>query len=250
MRQLTKSLTPILGILLLVGCSAEITPEIMAGVDECHQCSMVIDQVKQACGYIWEDEFVTFDSPGCLLRSYDDLRGKGGPVPSAIYFADYGDGQFHPAATTNFLLTEHLPTVMNAQVLCFGSQESAEGISAHEDEVITDWTGYRIARSQPDVTLEVAITADGMVPEAIEVAKGDIVELLVSHDQEEELTVTIEGYPEVGEVVLPAVGEQIPVRLLASRPGAGFPIVSVTDGEPLGMMKVTGAHTADEQAMQ
>ena len=35
---------------------------------------------------------------------------------------------------------------------------------------------------------------------------------------------------------------------MATRPGAGFPIESVSDGEPLGMIKVSGAHTADEAA--
>ena len=50
-----------------------------------------------------------------------------------------------------------------------------------------------------------------------------------------------------GDALGPIV--EVSFRLLALRPGAGFPVVRAGSDEPLGMMKVAGAHTADEEAM-
>ncbi len=77
-----------------------VTPEVAAGIDACHQCNMVIDQVNQACGFVDQGEFIPFDSPGCLLASCDERRKGGLRVPGAIFFADYRDGTWHPAEST------------------------------------------------------------------------------------------------------------------------------------------------------
>ncbi len=98
----------VLGVaaLSLTGCSGEVTPAVAAGVDSCANCNMVIDEVNQAAGWIQGREFVTFDSPGCLLARYEALRKGGEPLPEGLYFADYQDGTFHTAATATFLLDE------------------------------------------------------------------------------------------------------------------------------------------------
>ena len=103
---------------------------------------MVIDQVYQACGYVAEGEFVAFDSPGCLLRSYETVRKEGRNLPVGIYFADYQDGSLNPAESVTFLLTEHLPTVMNSGVLCFRGLEAAKAASLHDHDVSGAWVGY------------------------------------------------------------------------------------------------------------
>jgi hypothetical protein len=36
---------------------------------------------------------------------------------------------------------------------------------------------------------------------------------------------------------------------MAIRPGAGFPVIDAGSGDALGMMKVIGAHTLDEEEM-
>ena len=239
------------GILLaLSGCAGDEKPAITAGVDACDACNMVIDQVNQACGYVREGNFVPFDSPGCLLRAYQTLPKQERPLATGIYFADYRDATFHVASGTSFLLTSHLPTVMNAQVICFGNREAAVATRTHDDEVVTDWPGYRTARGEPDRVVEVTIGSDGMVPESVEVAKGDLVAWRISgRGLQRDLAFTIEGYPEVGSVVVPASGAEVRFRLLALRPGAGFPLLVTADGRLLGKLKVTGPHTLDEEAM-
>ncbi len=236
--------------LALAACIGEVTPEIVAGVDSCDDCGMVIDQLHQACGYVADDEFVTFDSPLCLLRSYEERRKRGQSDPVGLYFADYVDASLHSADQARFLLTEHLPTVMNSGVVCFASLEAAMAQREHADEDLTDWVGFRTARGDPDVVWDVTFGVGGMVPDVVDAAKGDLVLLRARvTGLDRELAIVVDGYPEVGGVVVPDSGEQVEIRLLASRPGAGFPINDADSLEPLGRLRVSGAHTADEEEM-
>jgi len=233
----------------VIGCGGEPTPEIMVGVDGCASCGMVIDRVNQAAGWIAGGDFVPFCSPSCLLAEHDALRKSDQPLPQAAFFADYHHGSFAPAVETAFLLTDHLPTVMNARVICFNSVVAAEEMRQHDDEVITDWTGYRVLRGEPDIVIETVFGPDGMDPEVVTANKGDIVLWLTSGDAlEENLEWLIKGYPEVAPPPIAAAGGPAELRFMATRPGAGFPVERKSDGAPLGMLKVSGAHTADEAA--
>jgi hypothetical protein len=234
---------------LVVGCGGEPTPEVMAGVDGCASCGMVIDRVNEAAGWVAQGEFVPFCSPGCLLAEHDILRRSGQRLPQDFFFADYHDGVFSPAVETAFLLTEHLPTVMNARVICFNSVVAAEEMRQHDDEIVTDWTGYRVLRGEPDTVIETVFGPAGMDPEVVRANKGDIVLWRVSGDGlEDDLGWLIKGYPEVEPPLVAAAGDPTELRFMATRPGAGFPIERKVDGVSLGMLKVSGAHTADEAA--
>jgi len=234
---------------LVAGCGGEPTPEIMAGVDGCASCGMVIDRVNEAAGWIEGGDFVPFCSPGCLLAEHDALRRSGQTPPEAVFLADYRDGTFAPAVETAFLLTDHVPTVMNARVVCFNSAMAAGDMRQHDDEIVTDWTGYRVLRGEPDTVIETVFGPGGMDPEVVTTNKGDIVLWRArSEGLEEDLTWAIKGYPEVEPAVVTAAGAEIELRFMATRPGAGFPIEDASGGEPLGMIKVSGAHTADEAA--
>ena len=235
--------------LSLTACSAEVTPAVVAGVDSCAHCNMVIDNVNQAAGWIGDREFVTFDSPGCLLAHHEQLRRSGEPVPEEVFFADYQSGFFHPAAMVTFLLTDHQPSVMGSGALAFGSEAAAEQVREHDDEVLTDWIGYRTARGTPDREVEVSFGPDGMVPNRVEVDKGELVEWTARSAAEEgELALAIKGYPELEPVRVAAGQDPVSFRLLASRPGSGFPVIESGSGEVLGVLVVRGPHTADEEA--
>jgi hypothetical protein len=234
----------------MAGCSGDVKPQVAAGIDVCSECNMVIDKVNEACGYVVGNEFVAFDSPGCLLRGCESTQEEGQPLPELIYFADYRDATFHLADSTSFLLTRSIPTVMNAQVVCFGDRSAAEDQGTDPDDLVTDWLGYRTARGTPDEILNVTIGVGGMDPEVVEVEKGDLVLWkMMGRDLELDLVITIRGYSEAGTITIPASGEEIELRMIANRPGAGFPLVPEGGGDPLGMMKVSGAHTMDEEQM-
>lgn len=239
-----------LAAMLLTGCSGEVTPEIVAGVDACRECNMVIDTPGQACGFIDGREFVTFDSPACLLRNYEARRKRGQELPVDLYFADHGDGTLHPAETVAFVLTDHVPTIMESGTLCFASLEKAEAAIRHEDERITDWNGYQLALGEPDRVIAVRFDSRGMAPDVVESAKGEL--LLwkaTSSGLDRDLVVSIKGYPELGEITVPASGETVMFRMKAVRPGMGFPVTETHSDVPLGMLKVLGAHTTDEEAL-
>ena len=234
--------------LVLGACSGEVRPEVSAGIDGCEYCGMVIDTVNQACGYIHDGTFVTFDSPGCLLDSYDEKRREGTNVPTQIYFADYESSEFVPVEDTVFLLTENIPTVMSLGVLCFSTNEGAQATRTTADEEITDWTGYRRLHGRPDTIVEATISPEGLSPEIVEVTKGDLVLFKLNADQSaEEITFSVRGYPEIGEVVVTPSVDPTELRFFATRPGAGFPVMGAGD-QALGMIRVTGAHTTDEEA--
>ena len=232
---------------LVAGCGGEVTPEIVAGIDGCSECGMVIDQVNQACGWVNGGDFEPFCSPACLLSRYDDSREAGMDVPPPVFFADYRGGGFSSAEDTVFLLTGHISTVMNSGVITFPSTAGAEAVRQHDDEIITDWIGYRVLRGRPNSILETTFTPTGMEPSSVAVAKGDIVLWrAVGGGLEDDLVFRITGYPEVEPATVSADGGTTELRFLATRPGAGFPVESLDSGEPLGMLKVVGAHTADE----
>ena len=234
-------------LLALGGCLKEPEIRIVEGIDTCRECNMVIDQPKQAAGFVKDGEFVTFDSPACLLRYIEALPKDQRPPPQDIYLADYRDGEFFSADRTALLLTSHINTVMNSRVVAFSDASGAMGARQHPDEVVTDWHGYRTERGTPETTLEVVFGPHGMEPGVVEADKDDLVLLRASgQGLQIDLILSIRGYPEAGSLTIPASGEPVELRFLASRPGAGFPI-GAAEGEPVGVLKVTGAHTAEEE---
>jgi len=234
---------------LAAGCGGDATPEIVAGIDGCASCGMVIDRVNEAAGWIEGGDFVPFCSPGCLLAEHDAHRKSGQAPPAAVFFADYRDGTFSPAAETDLLLTDHVPTVMNARVICFNSVAAAEDMRQHDDEIVTGWMGYRVLRGEPDTVIETVFGPGGMDPQVVTANKGDIVLWRATGEAlEEDLSWIIKGYPEVEPPIVAAAGDPTELRFMATHPGAGFPIEDPASGEALGMLKVRGAHTADEAA--
>lgn len=235
---------------VVAGCGGGGEPAIVPGVDACATCGMVIDRAREACGYVAGREFVTFDSPGCLLSAYDEIRGAGDPVPTGVFFADYSEGTLHPAESITFLLTTHVPTVMESGVLSFADRADAEALRSHDDETVTDWLGLRTARGKPDRVLEVGVETVAMTPETVAVDKGDLVLWrLRGNGLDEDLALTVRGYPEAGAVIVPSDGAEVTFRLMAVRPGEGFPVVTVEGDRTLGMLKVAGAHTVEEESM-
>jgi len=237
-------------VLLAHGCGNPIEVEIVAGFDVCHECQMVIDQPRQAAGYIAGGKFVTFDSPICLLRSYESLEKRGEKLPISIHFAVDDGGAMQPAETTTFLLTRHQPTLMDGGVLAFGDPIAAEAARSADDEVTIDWPGFRLAQGRPDRVLEVLFGPEGMSPEVVNAARGELVQWKIrSSGLTGNLVLSVGGYPELDRILVPASGEEVVVRMRAVRPGAGFPIVAIGADTPLGMLKVSGPHTLDEEAL-
>jgi len=52
MTKATFAVSPLILLLTLAGCVREPKIEVVAGVDVCSECHMVIDQVNQAAGFV------------------------------------------------------------------------------------------------------------------------------------------------------------------------------------------------------
>jgi hypothetical protein len=236
--------------IILFCTGGEKTPQIMTDLDACVHCNMIISKINEACGYFTEGEFHTFDSPGCLLKEFEGFRKNSSQPPSGIYFVDYSTKKFITADSTFFLITDHIPTVMNAGVICFASKETAGEYVKSPDEKITNWRGYQTLKGTPDRIVKITVTPSGMDPDVVILEKNELVEwIFFAKDLKGGYEFYLKGYDEIGKIKLEISDGQITVRMFANRPGAGFPFINVANEKPVGMVKVMGAHTADEEMM-
>ncbi|GBE30577.1 nosL [bacterium BMS3Bbin04] len=240
------SLIILSAFLLMFGCAKEAKIEITSGLDACHTCNMNINTLNQAAGMVVGQDFLTYDSPKCLLRDIESLPDSFTLRNSDIYMADYESSELISAESIVMVLTDHVPTVMNGRVVCFSSAEKAAAFVKHDDEIITDWVGFQTLRGTPDLTVEVTLSHYELVPNLIEANKGDLLVVRVhSTSTQQGLQLSVRGYEEVEPVELTADNEYTDIRLLLTKPGAGFPIVDQS-GHSYGMIRVAGAHTEEE----
>jgi hypothetical protein len=211
---------------------------------------MVIDKVNEAAGYYVDKEFSPFCSPGCLLRSFETRRKQGHTPPDRLFFADYLGTGFQSSDSTFFLLTSHISSVMGWGVIGFADLDAALDHRKHDDESVMGWIGLRTQKGVPDRTIELVLTADGMSPDVVELAKDELIEWEIEgRGLDGGVNLRIRGYEEAGEVVVPASGDVVRFRLLATKPGTGFPFVRTDNGDVVGQVRVSGAHTAEEEDM-
>jgi len=249
-RFLALTLTTALVLTPNLGCSFDAQPEITKGVDGCTSCGMTIDKVNEAAGYYVEKEFNPFCSPGCLVQSFEQGRSRGKTLPERIYFADYLGAGLRPADSTVFLLTKHIPSVMGWGIIGFADSDAARSRLRHEDERVVDWIGLRTVKGKPDRTVSLVFEVDGTVPKVVELSKGELVEWeITGRGLDRDMSVHLRGYEELGRIDIPASGEPVRIRLLATKPGAGFPFVRGGDGKVLGQVRVAGSHTPEEEDM-
>jgi hypothetical protein len=235
---------------ILFYCKGEQKPEILAGIDDCKHCKMVITQTNQACGFFHDNNFETFCSPTCLLSGYEYLKKEKKINDSHIYFTDYETKQFVRSDSTYFLFTKSIPTVMNSGVLCFTSTKRAESLKSQPEEFVTDWRKYQVLAGTPDKIVEIKLGDNLMEPAVVIFNKNEIIQLEIEKiGQIKNQLFFIRGYEEVGKFKFPEGESFLTIRMIADKPGAGFPILMEGLDQPLGMIKVLGAHTRDEEVL-
>jgi hypothetical protein len=248
-----KSINNLLFILLSLVffcCKGGKKPEIQSGIDECKQCNMVITQMNQACGFFYENNFVTFCSPVCLLSDYEYLNKEKNINESQIFFTDFETKQFIRCDSTYFLFTESIQTVMNAGVVCFRSAERATNLQSHPMEEITDWKKYKTRVGTPDKIVKIKLNNTLVEPGILVFNKNELVQLEIEKiGQTKSNPFFIKGYEEVGKFIFPKNESFMTIKLITDKPGSGFPIMMEGIDQPLGMIKVLGAHTRDEEVM-
>jgi hypothetical protein len=211
---------------------------------------MVITQTNQACGYFHGRDFVTFCSPACLLSEYENIRKEKIVDKGHIYFTDYENKQFIRSDSTFFLFTNSIVTVMNSGVLTFRSEEKAQLLMKQSDEFVTNWIIYQALAGTPDKIIKVKFNNELMTPDVFIMNKNEFVQLDIENsDQLNEKILFIKGYEEIGTFRFMKDNPFLTIRLIADKPGSGFPIMMEGIEQPVGMIKVQGAHTMDEEVM-
>jgi len=237
-------------LVLAAGCETDREPKIAFGIDGCAACGMKIDNEKEAAGYLVDREFSPFCSTGCLLESYENRRRQDQPLPDRIVISDYKGSGLHPAGEMTFLLTESLPTVMEWGILGFVDGEEALAHRQSEDEQLVDWVGLRALRGEPDRTITLVLGPEGLTPETVQMEKGALVVLEIEgRELEADQVLQVRGYEHLGEIAVPASGPPATFRMPATKPGEGFPLIRESDGQVVGRVRVTGAHTPDEESL-
>jgi hypothetical protein len=234
---------------VMLGCTPGTEPDIAIGMDGCAACGMAIPEANQACAFRVDRDMHVFCSSGCLIKEYEARRRKDMPPPDALFFADYETGEWVGEGEVVFVLSKRVPTVMKWGILNFGDRQRASTFK-EPGEALVDWPGLRTLRGEVDRSVDVILTPSGLMPEILKLDKGQLVEWSIrSQDLSADATVILRGYEELGEIVVPASGEPVTFRMLASRPGAGFPMILVGTDVIVGQVRIRGAHTADEAAL-
>ena len=240
----------LLKIILVANCQKEQRPQILANVDACTHCNMMISKLNQACGYFFSGEFIPFDSPVCLMHEFDVLRKKDNIALPSVYFADFCDSKFISAESTYFLFTKHIPTVMNAGIICFADKDSAIQYQKHQNEKIVEWKMFQAISCSPDTNISAILSLQGLDPQTVLLKKNQLVEwTFTGKGLKTQVDLILKGYEEFGSISITADGKPVKYKILASRPGTGFAFFTNDGATPFGMVKISGAHTKDEEVM-
>jgi copper chaperone NosL len=245
-----KTLLAILLSISFFSCKEEKIPHIESGIDDCNHCKMIITETNQACGFFHQSEFVTFCSPKCLLADYEKLRKEKSIDKGHIYFGDFEGRKLIRADSTYFLFTNSIITVMNSGILTFKSENSAQLLMKQSDEFVTNWDKFQITAGTPDKIIKVKFFDGLMNPDIFSINKNEFIQLDIENkDRLDEKILFIKGYEDVGMFKFMKENPFLTIRLIADKPGSGFPIMMKGVDQPLGMIKVYGSHTLDEEVM-
>ena len=139
---------------------------------------------------------------------------------------------------------------MNSGVLCFKYSNQAEVLKSQSDELITNWKKYQVLTGTPDKIIKIKLSNNLMDPGILVFNKNEIIQLEFEIiGQFNAVQISIKGYEDVGKLIFPKGESTMTIKMIADKPGAGFPILMDGNDQPIGMIKVLGAHTMDEEVM-
>ncbi|MEE9555556.1 MAG: nitrous oxide reductase accessory protein NosL [candidate division Zixibacteria bacterium] len=228
-------------VLAVTSCQMKVEPVIEAGIDECENCTMIIQNVDQGAVAIdASEELHTFCSPVCLINEFDKLKNAGAMPSWQSYLFDHTDNTAIPAAGA-FIVHGDFHTAMGYGLLAFGIREAADEFTREVSGEIVIWNDLRLNHEGPDVSVE--LSSDNIQqPDTYEAIRGEIVYVLYDNGSDSEETVTLSGYDFSITAHPKSTGNG---SFIADKPGQGFAFQK-SDGAILGMLFVGGDHTTEE----
>jgi len=238
---LNKLIIVLIGAVLAAGCQIKVEPGIQSGIDECENCSMIIQDVEQGAVAIdAEEELHTFCNPVCLIQEINK-RKETENIPSwRIYLFNYDDKAPVPAENV-YLVRGDFRTAMGYGILSFASNEKAADFAAANGGKVLDWDNLRLEYEAPD--LEISLKSDNSGESGTFVVRKDgIVTVSYTNNASTDEDITLTGYDFEISVKPNSIGSEL---FIADKPGQGFTFHK-SDGTAAGMLVVTGDHTSEE----
>ncbi len=222
-------------------CQMKVEPGIDAGIDECENCTMIIQDVDQGAVAIdVNEELHTFCSPVCLINEFDKLKEAGAAQSWRSYLFDHADNTAIPASEA-FIVHGDFRTAMGYGLLAFHTKESADEFAGEVSGEIVTWNDLRLNHEGPDVSIELS-SENIQQPDTYEATRGEIIYVLYKNVSDSEETITLSGY-DFAMIAQPrSTGNGV---FVADKPGQGFAFQK-SNGTILGMLFVGGDHTAEE----
>ena len=234
----------ILGVILALtatSCQLKVEPGIQAGIDECENCSMIIQDVDQGAVAIDTDEQLhTFCNPVCLIYETNKLKEAGVVSSWQSYLFNHADNAAIPVRAA-FIAQGDFRTAMGFGLLAFTSQEEAAAFSNDVNGEVIEWDDLRLQYETPDAAI-ILPSGDDSEPETFEVFKGQIISVAYDNRSSSIEKIELTGYDFDFAVGPETEGQS---SFIAGKPGQGFAFQK-NDGSILGILFVGGDHTAEE----
>ncbi len=238
---MTKLSTVLLCALLAVSCQTKVHPHLDAGLDQCENCSMVINDVDHGAVAInAAEKMLTFCCPVCVLQTINKLKADGAAVQMNVYLFDHTSFKAIPA-TRAFIVHGNFRTTMGYGLMAFAEEPDAADFAIEMAGTVITWNDLRVMWERADREIELS-TADIDDPPAIEVHRGQIVDVTYDNPRGEMDQILLTGYD--FQMQTPAESSMTKT-FIADKPGQGF-VFQNNAGQILATLFVAGDHTAEE----
>ncbi len=226
--------------LAIVSCQMKVKPAIEIGIDECENCSMIIQDIDQGAVAIDQNEELhTFCNPVCLISEWNKLKKTPEAGVWSSYLFNHGDN-IAMEADKAFIVQGDFRTAMGYGLLAFASEKSAGEFAREYYGQVISWNELRSRYETPDRTFE--IMTRPAEPGIFEAMRGEIIAVIMNNNTDSDINITLSAHD--FSMNIPARGRGSR-SLVTDKPGEGF---TFTDdaGNLLAMLRVGGEHTAEE----
>ena len=127
--------------LIFSSCAIE-QEEIYYGKDGCHFCTMTIVDTQHAAQLVTAKGKVSkYDAIECLIN---DLKKRESVDMGLLFVIDYSNpGELIPAESATFLISEGIPSPMDAFLSGFSSRKDAELVKKDKGGTLYEWEAVK-----------------------------------------------------------------------------------------------------------
>ena len=244
MRYMSKYFFAATIIFIILSCKGKVEPAIQSGIDECENCSMIINSVDQGAVAIdSEEQTHTFCSPVCMISWINSMKQQGKTAAEQYYLFDHND--FAPLPAENSIIVHgDFNTAMGYGLLAFRNEDAAKSFAAESHGELLNWNDLRVNHEIPDRKI-ILDCSTGAEPAAFEVNKNEVVSICIENPSVQDCQISLKGY----DLDFKLSSDSSCGGFVADKPGQGFVFVNF-ENEILASLHVTGEHTDEEKNYQ